>query len=120
MATALMSAYPDWSEDPDVEESIVRATGTSFDEDEHSRSDLHCADTLFHSWLRYRESKNPASLPVTLTYLSSQTVYTMICFVQVMLLFPNVQRKAQEEREAAMRIPGMLKPSQIEDKDEDI
>ena len=29
-------------------------------------------------------------------------------------------RKAQEEREAAMRIPGMLKPSQIEDKDEDI
>ena len=30
------------------------------------------------------------------------------------------QRKAQEEREAAMRIPGMLKPDQIEDKDEDI
>ncbi|KAF9818890.1 hypothetical protein IEO21_02428 [Rhodonia placenta] len=29
-------------------------------------------------------------------------------------------RKAQEEREAAMRIPGMLKPSQLEDKDEDI
>jgi exportin-1 len=28
--------------------------------------------------------------------------------------------KAQEEREAAMRIPGMLKPSQLEDKDEDI
>ena len=32
----------------------------------------------------------------------------------------EAQRKAQEEREAAMRIPGMLKPSQIEDKDEDI
>lgn len=30
------------------------------------------------------------------------------------------QKKAQEEREAAMRIPGMLKPDQIEDKDEDI
>lgn len=30
------------------------------------------------------------------------------------------QQKAQEEREAAMRIPGMLKPSQLEDKDEDI
>ncbi|KAH0584323.1 Exportin-1 [Termitomyces sp. 'cryptogamus'] len=30
------------------------------------------------------------------------------------------QRKAREEREAAMRIPGMLKPDQIEDKDEDI
>lgn len=30
------------------------------------------------------------------------------------------QRKAQEERETAMRIPGMLKPDQIEDKDEDI
>ncbi|THH33915.1 hypothetical protein EUX98_g342 [Antrodiella citrinella] len=29
-------------------------------------------------------------------------------------------RKAQEERAAAMRIPGMLKPSQLEDKDEDI
>ncbi|KAI0035982.1 putative CRM1-nuclear export factor, exportin [Vararia minispora EC-137] len=28
--------------------------------------------------------------------------------------------KAQQEREQAMRIPGMLKPSQIEDKDEDI
>jgi exportin-1 len=28
--------------------------------------------------------------------------------------------KAQQEREAAMRIPGMLKPSQLEDKDEDI
>jgi len=28
--------------------------------------------------------------------------------------------KAQVEREAAMRIPGMLKPSQLEDKDEDI
>ena len=32
----------------------------------------------------------------------------------------EAQRKAQEEREAAMRIPGMLKPSQMEDKDEDI
>ena len=32
----------------------------------------------------------------------------------------EAQRKAEEEREAAMRIPGMLKPSQIEDKDEDI
>ncbi|KAL0580241.1 Karyopherin transporter [Marasmius crinis-equi] len=29
-------------------------------------------------------------------------------------------RKAEEERQAAMRIPGMLKPSQLEDKDEDI
>ena len=32
----------------------------------------------------------------------------------------EAQRKAQEEREVAMRIPGMLKPSQLEDKDEDI
>ncbi|EJD06022.1 uncharacterized protein FOMMEDRAFT_18232 [Fomitiporia mediterranea MF3/22] len=32
----------------------------------------------------------------------------------------EAQRKAEEERSAAMRIPGMLKPSQIEDKDEDI
>ena len=30
------------------------------------------------------------------------------------------QEKAQQERETAMRIPGMLKPSQLEDKDEDI
>ncbi|EIN03634.1 hypothetical protein PUNSTDRAFT_47982 [Punctularia strigosozonata HHB-11173 SS5] len=30
------------------------------------------------------------------------------------------QQKAAEERENAMRIPGMLKPSQIEDRDEDI
>ncbi|TFK42998.1 CRM1 C terminal-domain-containing protein [Crucibulum laeve] len=30
------------------------------------------------------------------------------------------QRKAEAERQAAMRIPGMLKPDQIEDKDEDI
>ena len=30
------------------------------------------------------------------------------------------QRKAEEEHSAAMRIPGMLKPSQLEDKDEDI
>jgi len=29
-------------------------------------------------------------------------------------------RQAQQEREAALRIPGMLKPSQLEDKDEDI
>lgn len=29
-------------------------------------------------------------------------------------------RKTQQEREAALRIPGMLKPSQLEDKDEDI
>lgn len=29
-------------------------------------------------------------------------------------------QRAQQEREAAMRIPGMLKPSQIEDRDEDI
>ena len=32
----------------------------------------------------------------------------------------EAQLKAQEERAAAMRIPGMLKPSQLEDKDEDI
>lgn len=32
----------------------------------------------------------------------------------------EAHQKAQEERAAAMRIPGMLKPSQIEDKDEDI
>ncbi|KAJ3492080.1 hypothetical protein NLI96_g244 [Meripilus lineatus] len=32
----------------------------------------------------------------------------------------EAQRKAEEEREAAMRIPGMLKPSQLDDKDEDI
>ncbi|KAK7015002.1 CRM1 C terminal-domain-containing protein [Favolaschia claudopus] len=30
------------------------------------------------------------------------------------------QRKVDEERQAAMRIPGMLKPSQLEDQDEDI
>ena len=30
------------------------------------------------------------------------------------------QQKAQAEREAAMRIPGMLKPSQLEDKDEEL
>jgi len=30
------------------------------------------------------------------------------------------RQKAEEERNAAMRIPGMLKPSQLEDKDEDI
>jgi exportin-1 len=32
----------------------------------------------------------------------------------------EVQRKAEKEREAAMKIPGMLKPSQIEDKDEEL
>ncbi|KAJ7632457.1 CRM1 C terminal-domain-containing protein [Roridomyces roridus] len=32
----------------------------------------------------------------------------------------EAQRKVTEEREAAMRIPGMLKPSQLEDRDEDI
>ncbi|KAG1826966.1 CRM1 C terminal-domain-containing protein [Suillus subaureus] len=32
----------------------------------------------------------------------------------------EAQMKAQAEREMAMRIPGMLKPSQLEDKDEDI
>ncbi|KAF8188381.1 CRM1 C terminal-domain-containing protein [Pholiota molesta] len=32
----------------------------------------------------------------------------------------EAQQKLAAEREAAMRIPGMLKPSQIEDKDEDI
>ncbi|KAJ7088867.1 CRM1 C terminal-domain-containing protein [Mycena belliarum] len=30
----------------------------------------------------------------------------------------EVQRKAEEERQAAMQIPGMLKPSQLEDKEE--
>jgi len=30
------------------------------------------------------------------------------------------QKKAEDERQLAMRIPGMLKPSQMEDKDEDI
>lgn len=30
------------------------------------------------------------------------------------------QQKAEAERQQAMRIPGMLKPDQIEDKDEDI
>lgn len=32
----------------------------------------------------------------------------------------EAQRKAQEERDAAMRIPGMLKPSQIKDEDEEL
>ena len=32
----------------------------------------------------------------------------------------EAQAKLTAEREAAMRIPGMLKPSQIEDRDEDI
>ncbi|KIL68567.1 hypothetical protein M378DRAFT_158378 [Amanita muscaria Koide BX008] len=32
----------------------------------------------------------------------------------------ETQRKADEERQAAMRIPGMLKPDQIEDKDDEI
>lgn len=30
------------------------------------------------------------------------------------------QQKALAEHDAAMRIPGMLKPSQLEDKDEDL
>lgn len=32
----------------------------------------------------------------------------------------EAQRKSQEEREAAMKIPGMLKPSQIQDQDEEL
>ena len=32
----------------------------------------------------------------------------------------EAQRKAQEEREAAMKIPGMLKPSQLQDQDEEL
>ena len=32
----------------------------------------------------------------------------------------EAQQRAQTERAAAMRIPGMLKPSQLEDKDEDL
>jgi exportin-1 len=32
----------------------------------------------------------------------------------------EAQRRAHIEHEAASRIPGMLKPSQLEDKDEDI
>ena len=32
----------------------------------------------------------------------------------------EAQRKAQEERDAAMKIPGMLKPSQIQDQDEEL
>lgn len=32
----------------------------------------------------------------------------------------EAQRKAQEEQEAAMKIPGMLKPSQIQDQDEEL
>lgn len=32
----------------------------------------------------------------------------------------EAQQRAQTEHEAAMRIPGMLKPSQLEDKDEDV
>ena len=32
----------------------------------------------------------------------------------------EAQRKAQEEREAATKIPGMLKPSQIQDQDEEL
>lgn len=31
----------------------------------------------------------------------------------------EAEQKAVEERTAAMRIPGMLKPSQLEDKEED-
>jgi exportin-1 len=32
----------------------------------------------------------------------------------------ETQRRQQEERDMAMRIPGMLKPSQMDDGDEDI
>jgi len=32
----------------------------------------------------------------------------------------ETQQKIDAERQAAMRIPGMLKPDQLEDKDEDI
>lgn len=32
----------------------------------------------------------------------------------------EAQRKATAEREAALRIPGMLKPSQIDQEDEDL
>jgi len=32
----------------------------------------------------------------------------------------ETQRKAQEEREAAARVPGLLKPSQIKDEDEEL
>jgi len=32
----------------------------------------------------------------------------------------EAQQKALVEREAAMRIPGMLKPSQLDDKDEEL
>ena len=32
----------------------------------------------------------------------------------------EAQRKAQEEREAAARVPGLLKPSQIKDEDEEL
>jgi exportin-1 len=32
----------------------------------------------------------------------------------------EAQMKARAEREAAMRIPGMLKPSQLQDKDEEL
>jgi len=32
----------------------------------------------------------------------------------------ETQKKADEERQAAMRIPGMLKPAQLEDKDDEI
>jgi hypothetical protein len=30
------------------------------------------------------------------------------------------EKEAEAAREAALRIPGMLKPSQLEDKDEDV
>ena len=32
----------------------------------------------------------------------------------------EAHKKAQEERDAAMKIPGMLKPSQIQDQDEEL
>jgi exportin-1 len=36
------------------------------------------------------------------------------------LYLEEKEAKAEAERQAAMKIPGMLKPSQLEDKDEDI
>lgn len=36
------------------------------------------------------------------------------------LFLEEKESEAQKKAETAMRIPGMLKPSQIEDKDEDI
>ncbi len=36
------------------------------------------------------------------------------------LFLEEKEKKLEEERQLHMRIPGMLKPSQLEDKDEDI